>query len=119
MLFDVQAALSEILASTPATPATIATKTHETPPLSRVSRLSQGVALETKIQKSAPLSTRAAIFQALRAGLKTPGSIATAAKLGATDTYQELDRMAQEGLVAMQPDGGLVLTPAADLEATL
>ena len=62
-------------------------------------------------------STRATIIAALRRGLKTPGSIATAAKLGATDTYQELDRMAQEGLVTMQPGGALGLTAAADLEA--
>ena len=53
----------------------------------------------------------------MRAGLTTPGAIATAAKLGATVTYQELDRMAQAGLVAMQPDGALRLTAAADLEA--
>ena len=39
------------------------------------------------------------------------------AKLGATVTYQELDRMAREGLVTLQPSGGLALTPAADLEA--
>jgi hypothetical protein len=32
-------------------------------------------------------STRAAIIAAMHRGLKTPGSIATAAKLGATVTY--------------------------------
>ena len=117
MLFDVQAALSEILAATPATIATPATNTPEIPPLSRVSRMSQGVTSETKIPKSAPLSPRAAIIRTLRAGLKTPGSIATAAKLGATDTYQELDRMEAEGLVTMAPDGALGLTAVADLEA--
>ena len=63
-------------------------------------------------------SARAAINRALRAGLKNPGSIATAAKLGATDTYQELDRMAIESVVTMQRDGTLALTATADLEAT-
>ena len=63
-------------------------------------------------------ATRAAIIAAMRRGRKTPGSIATAAKLGATVTYQELDRMALEGLVTMQPNGALSLTAAADLEAT-
>ena len=53
----------------------------------------------------------------MRAGLTTPGAIATAAKLGATVTYQELDRMAQAGLVTLQPGGALHLTAAADLEA--
>lgn len=117
MLFDVQAALSEILTSTPATPATIATNTSKPPPLSRVSRLSQEVDAESKIPKSAPHSPRAAIMRALRAGLKTPGSIATAAKLGATETYQELDRMAQAGLVLMHRDGALQLVASADPEA--
>lgn len=55
-------------------------------------------------------STRAAIIAALRAGLKTPGAIATAAKLGATVTYQELDRMAREGLVIQAANGALRLT---------
>lgn len=118
MLFDVQAALSEVLASTPATPATIATNTPNPPPLSRVSRLSQQATTETKIPEPGPRAPRAAIVQALRAGLKTPGSIATAAKLGATETYQELDRMAQAGLVLMHRDGALHLIANADREVT-
>lgn len=157
MLFDVQAALSEILASPPATPATFATNTPETPPLSRVSRLSQGESAEIKkapvsqlsrVSQQVPgktmsaeqyasaesrepcgnlgvrsdlrarvttagksdLAPRPAIIRALRAGLITPGSIATATQLGATVTYQELDRMAQAGLVTMARDGALGLT---------
>ncbi len=62
-------------------------------------------------------STRAAIVRALRAGLRTPGSIATAAKLGATDTYQELDLMTLEGVVTRKRDGALALIAAAVLEA--
>lgn len=116
MLFDAQAALSEILATIPATPATPATNTLEMLPLSRVSQVSQGIHAKPKIPFA---STRAAIVQALRAGLKTPGSIATATKRGATVTYQELNRMAQAGLVTVQPNGALALTAAADLEANL
>lgn len=41
MLFDVQAALAEILADPVATPATPATNAPEMPPVSQVSRLSQ------------------------------------------------------------------------------
>lgn len=41
MLFDVQAALAEILAASVATPATPATNSPEMPPVSQVSRLSQ------------------------------------------------------------------------------
>lgn len=116
MLFDVQTALYEILAATAATPATIATNTLEPPSLSRVSRLSQAEAVETKTRKTPVLSTRTTIIKAIRAGLKTPGSIATAAKLGATDTYQELDRMALEGLVTMQGNGalGLIASPSTN-----
>ena len=117
MLIDVQSALAENLASTPATPATIATNTPKPPPLSRVSQVSQGMTAETKTAKSPILSPRAAIIRALQAGLKTPGSIAIAAKLGATDTYQEIDRMTLEGLVTMARNGALGLTAAADLEA--
>ena len=80
------------------------------------------MAAETKLPKSAPnppLSTRAAIVRALQAGLKTPGSIATAAKLGATVTYQELDRMALDGLVTVNPNGALAMTPAAPAKGFL
>lgn len=84
------------------------------PVLSDLSVLSgRGKALGAKPDTS----PRAAMIRALRSGLKTPGSIATATKLGASDTYQELDRMTLEGLVTMQPNGALGLTPAADLEA--
>jgi hypothetical protein len=38
----------------------------------------------------------------------------TAAKLGATVAYQELDRTALEGLVTMQSNGELSLTAAAE-----
>lgn len=70
-----------------------------------------------KIPLSPILPPRASIIRALRLGLKTPGSIATETKLGATDTYQELERMRLGGLVTMQPNGALGLTAAADLEA--
>ena len=73
-----------------------------------------GIALDSEPDTS----TRAAINAVLAAGLKTPGSIATATKLGATVTYQELDRMAHAGLVTMQPDGALGLAAATNLEAT-
>jgi hypothetical protein len=62
-------------------------------------------------------STRAAIILALRRGMKTPGSIASAAKLGATDTYQELDRMMSDGILSMQTNGALCLVVAPDPEA--
>jgi predicted transcriptional regulator len=65
-----------------------------------------------------PCYMRPAILAALRAGPKTPGSISTAAKLGATDTYQEIERMVANGLLSIQPNGALSLTAAANLEAT-
>ncbi len=44
-----------------------------------------------------PKSAEIFILAAIRAGRKTPGAIATATRLGATTTYQELDRMARGG----------------------
>ena len=88
---------------------------HPNPVLSVLSVLSG------RVKAPAPnpdTSTRAAIIGALRDGLQTPGAIATAARLGATDTYQELDRMAQEGLVIMQRNGALGLNAAAHIEGT-
>lgn len=58
-------------------------------------------------------SPQGAIIEALRRGAKTPGAVATAARLGATLTYQTLDRMAAEGLVSMKPDGALALAGQA------
>lgn len=54
-------------------------------------------------------SPRAAIIAAMRGGRCTPGAIATAARLGATVTYQELDRMLAEGLLTKHPSGALAL----------
>ena len=62
--------------------------------------------------------TRAAIITTLRDGLQTPGAIATAARLGATVTYQELDQMALEGLVVMQRNGALALNALAQIQGT-
>lgn len=72
---------------------------------------------------SPPPLTRAAILAAVRAGKTTPGAIATAARLGATATYQELDRMKAEGVLIMKPDGVLALdnqaiAPSLDLRET-
>ena len=50
------------------------------------------------------------IIAAIRAGKVTPGSIATATKLGGTATYQELERMAKVGLVEMESNGAYRLT---------
>ena len=61
-------------------------------------------------------SPRAAIIRAMEGGASTPGAIATAARLGATVTYQELDRMRAEGHVILQHHGALVLTTSAALE---
>ena len=72
------------------------------------------VLLERAVEVNTP--TRPAIIRAMRAGCKTPGAIATGAKLGATATYQELDRMAQDGLLSMHRDGALSLTAPGDLE---
>lgn len=106
-------------------PPTIPTKGNRTPIASVlpapepvlscvVGFVGRGIAVEARPSTS----TRDAIIAALVAGLKTPGSIATAAKLGATDTYQELDQMAREGLVTQESDGALRLADTADLEAT-
>ena len=59
--------------------------------------------------------TQAAIIWAIKAGNRTLGSIATAAKLGVTETYQELDQMALAGLLSMDRSGALNLTAPADL----
>jgi len=58
--------------------------------------------VQVPLQPSVPDSNLAAI----RAGNKTPGAVATATRLGATATYQQLDRMAEAGLVKLARDGG-------------
>ena len=94
MLFDVTAALADILAQAPATPATFATNTPVLPPVSRVSRMSQRGGPDLA---PAPTTPETTILAAIRAGCLTPGTIATATRLGANVTHQELDRMAEAG----------------------
>ena len=57
--------------------------------------------------------TRPAIIRAMLAGCKTPGAIATSATLRATETCQELDRMAHAGLLSLHRNGALSLTTSA------
>ena len=88
--------------------------------IAHLSQLSQGVTLQTDKAALPPASThgpdkstptcraqnaQAGILGAIRAGIKTPGAIATATRLGATATYQELDRMTAAGLLTMARDG--------------
>ena len=53
------------------------------------------------------------IIAAIRAGKVTPGSIATATKLGGTATCQEHKRMAKAGLVEMARNGAYRLASGA------
>lgn len=76
------------------------------PVLSEMSVLSEG-------EDALGPSPRMAIIEALRRDAKTPGAVATAARLGVTLTYQTLDRMAAEGLVSAKPDGAVVLAGQA------
>ena len=112
MLFDVSAALAEILAQTPATfatSATSATNSSVLPPVSRMSRVSQlgssKPAPAPVAHVPAPASPQTAVLAAIRAGNLTPGAIATATKLGATASYQELDRLAKAGPIEMASNG--------------
>ena len=113
MLFDVTAALADILAQAPATPATFATNTPVLPPESRVSRVSQQAGPKPPpapfAPGTAPADAQTAILAAIRAGCLTPGAIATATRLGATATYQELDRMTEAGLIQMAVNGAYAL----------
>ena len=53
------------------------------------------------------------ILAAIMAGSKSPGAIATATRLGATATYQELDRMVMAETLTMARDGTYRPTQAA------
>lgn len=109
MLFDVSAALAEILAQAPATFATPATNASVLPPVSRMSRMSQlpspKPVLAPVVFVPSPANLQTAILTAIRAGNLTPGAIATETKLGATATYQELDRLTKAGLIEMARKG--------------
>ena len=107
MLFDVTAALADILALPVATPATSATNTPVPPLLSQVSRMSQGGGPNLA---AAPATPETAILAAIRAGCLTPGAITTATRLGATVAYQELERMADAGLIQRAINGTYSLT---------
>ncbi|MEO8245140.1 MAG: hypothetical protein ABI832_22890 [bacterium] len=114
MLFDVTAALAEILAQAPATPATIATNTPDFPPVSRVSRVSQQSGPEPAHPPAPPVPPPAyaqtAILAAIQGGCLTPGAIATATRLGATATYHELDRKADAASIRMASNGPYSIT---------
>ena len=99
-------------------------KTHKTAPevpkpqvssphgwvLSELSVLSGGAMTP---QAEGNPSAKDRILAAIMAGNKTPGAIATATRLGATATYQELDRMVMAETLTMARYGTYRPTQAA------
>ncbi len=90
----------------------VSTPSDKTDKAAKIAPMSQAVTLQNEKavlpQGPTPDGTCAApiaatqsaeiiILAAIREGMKTPGAIATATRLGATTTYQDLDRMARGG----------------------
>jgi len=103
MWFDPKAALAKIEreAGHPATSATPATSVVEKVP--QVAEVAEVAAPEPPKRKTAEI----VIIEAISAGNLRHGPVAKASGLGATKTYQEIDRMLHAGLIAQAQDGKL------------
>lgn len=110
MWFDARAALAEIQrreARRANQHTAIAAPSETLSGVANVAGVAAPVPLKAVIRPSDEQGAEPAILAAIRAGNRTPGSIATATRLGATAVYQALARMQVAGHVARARDGTL------------